>query len=132
VGELDGLNVTYKTLGYLKDNISLRLAYSSADVFVAPSYEESFGKTLAEAMACGTPVVAFNATGPMDIVDHKKNGYMARPFESSDLAEGIQWVLENDSRRRELSDCAVEKVKSSFTKESQAIEYVKLYETILN
>jgi len=130
--ELECLNVRYRTLGTLRDNISLRLTYSSADVFVAPSYSESFGKTLAEAMSCGTPVVAFNATGPMDIVDHKKNGYLARPYESSDLAEGIQWVLENDCRRRELSDCAVEKVESSFTKESQASEYLKLYETILN
>ena len=53
---------------------------------------DAFGKTLAEAMACNTPVVCFDATGPKDIVDHKINGYKAIPFESRDLANGIEWV----------------------------------------
>ena len=54
---------------------------------------DGFGKTLAEAMACGTPVVCFDATGPKDIVEHKRTGYKAVPFSTEDLAEGIKWVL---------------------------------------
>ena len=80
-------------LGFLADDISLRLAYCSADVFVAPSRMEAFGKTLAESLACGTPVVCFNATGPKDIVDHKVTGYKAHPFDPADLARGIKWFL---------------------------------------
>ena len=78
-------------MGFLHDTISLRLAYSASDVFVAPSLMDAFGKTLAESMSCGTPAVCFDATGPKDIVDHKLNGYKAFPFDTSDLTAGINW-----------------------------------------
>jgi len=91
---MNGLGVEYTSLGFLSDVVSMRLAYSAADVFVAPSRMDAFGKTLAESMACGTPVVCFDASGPKDIVKHKITGYKAVPFEAKDLARGIQWVLE--------------------------------------
>ncbi|KOR28159.1 glucosyltransferase, partial [Achromatium sp. WMS1] len=58
------LGFEYKSLGFLADIVSMRLAYSSADIFVAPSLIDAFGKTLAESMSCKTPVVCFDATGP--------------------------------------------------------------------
>ena len=128
---LDSMNIEYEALGYLNDNISLRLAYSAADVFVASSIQEAFGKTLAEAMACGTPVVAFNATGPRDIVDHKKNGYLARPFDPEDLAHGVKWVMEDLLRYKELSQKAREKVEREFAAEKVAKKYIQLYKKIL-
>lgn len=76
----DRLGISYSLLGFLHDIYSLRMMYSAADIFVAPSKYETFGKTIAEAMACGTPVVAFNATRPVDIIDHLENGYLAKPF----------------------------------------------------
>lgn len=91
--EMQELNVEYTILGKLTDTIALRLAYSAADVFVAPSRMDAFGKTLAESLACGTPVVCFDATGPKDIVKHKETGYKAVPFEPEDLATGIDWIL---------------------------------------
>lgn len=91
--DLQGLSVEYTILGSLTDTISLRLAYSAADVFVAPSLMDAFGKTLAESLACGTLVVCFDATGPKDIVTHKKTGYKAIAFDPVDMATGINWVL---------------------------------------
>jgi glycosyltransferase involved in cell wall biosynthesis len=90
---LGSLGFGYTSLGFLADTVSLRLAYSAADVFVAPSRLDAFGKTLAEAMACGTPVVCFDAAGPKDIVDHKVTGYKSQPFEPADMANGIDWIL---------------------------------------
>ena len=60
---------------------------------MAPSRIEAFGKTLIEAMACGTPAVCFDSTGLKDIVGHKRTGYKANPFRAEDLAEGIKRVL---------------------------------------
>ena len=54
---------------------------------IVPSKLETFGQTATEAMACGTPVVAFNNTGLSDIVEHKKNGYLAELLDINDLAK---------------------------------------------
>lgn len=132
IEELDGLDIDYKILGFLGDSISLRLAYSAADVFVAPSIQEAFGKTIIEAMACDTPVVAFNATGPKDIIEHKKTGYLAKPFDSEDLARGIKWVLEDNERWDKLSQQSRQKVENEFSIKIIAEKYVELYKEILN
>lgn len=125
--DFGGLEV--RNLGYLHDEASLRIAYSAADVFVAPSVQEAFGKTLAEAMACGTPVVAFDAAGPADVVAHKVTGYKARPYESRDLARGIDWVLA-DGRSSGMGKACRQRVQANFSKEVVARAYADLYGTV--
>jgi glycosyltransferase involved in cell wall biosynthesis len=117
-------------LGYLHDNLSLRALYSAADVMVVPSIQEAFGQTASESMACGTPVVAFGATGLLDIVDHRVNGYLAKPFDTNDLAQGIDWVL-NAENYSELCKNAQDKVLKEFDSEVVAKKYIALYEKIL-
>ncbi|MCI5196633.1 MAG: glycosyltransferase [Candidatus Electrothrix sp. AW5] len=125
------INHSFTSLGYLHDTISLRIAYSAADVFVAPSLMDAFGKTLAEAMSCGTPTVCFDATGPRDIVDNKRNGFRAKPFDPKDLAYGIQWVLEDEERYKKLSENARMKVEKHFDLPVIARQYKELYASIL-
>ena len=91
---------------------------------------EAFGKTLAESMACGTPVVAFGATGLLDIVDHRVNGYLAKPFDTNDLAQGIDWVL-NAENYSELCKNARDKTLKEFDNKIVAKKYIDLYEKIL-
>lgn len=124
------LGFSFSIFGFLHDAISLRLAYSAADIFVAPSIMEAFGKTLAEAMACGTPVVCFDATGPRDIVDHMVNGYRAIPFESEDLARGIEWVCKNQDIVK-MENSARNKVTLFFDNSVIAKQYIELYKNIL-
>lgn len=114
-------------LGYLKDEVALARAYSACDVMVVPSLEEAFGKVAIEALACGTPVVSFNATGLKDIVQHQQCGYQAQPFDPDDLARGIAWVLEDAARWQHLSLRARERVLEAFTLEQQAQKYMQLY-----
>ncbi len=124
------LSFEYKSFGYLNDNISLRLAYSCADVFIAPSLMDAFGKTIAEAMGCGTPVVCFNATGPKDIVTHKVDGYLAKPFDTTDLANGIEWIIQNNDYTK-LCLNARDKVVNEFDSIVVAKKYIELYRDIL-
>ena len=124
--------MSHAHLGFLSDTLSLRLLYAAADVFVAPSLMDAFGKTLAEAMACGTPVVCFDATGPKDIVEHRVTGYKATPFDPADLAAGIQWVLDlprewHDALRRDARERAVKRFDSRVI----AGQYKALYEEML-
>ncbi len=117
-------------LGYLQDDLSLALTYSAADVMIVPSLQEAFGQTASESLACGTPVVAFNATGLKDIIDHQQNGYLAKPYEAEDLAQGIAWVLENSDRYQNLSHCARKKAEKEFTLEIQAHRYLNLFKDL--
>ena len=93
---------------------------------------EAFGKTLAEAMACGTPVVCFDATGPKDIVEHKRTGYKAVPFSTKDLAEGIKWVLNlNHEEYQIYCRQARERVLKYFDTRVIAKKYIELYKEML-
>jgi glycosyltransferase involved in cell wall biosynthesis len=118
-------------LGHLYDDISLATVYSLADVMLIPSLQESFGQTASESLACSTPVVAFNATGLKDIVDHQQNGYLAKPYEVDDFAKGIIWVLENAERYQKLSFYAREKAERAFTLQLQARRYSALFQEVL-
>ena len=118
-------------LGHLPGDLSLGLLYAAADVMVAPSIQEAFGQTASEAMACGTPVVAFGTTGLLDIVDHKRTGYLAQPFDAEDLAKGIAWVLEDEERWQVLSRQSRQKVEDEFAIESVAQRYAELYKEVL-
>ena len=68
--------------------------YNAADVLVNPSSQESFGYTVCEAMACGTPAVGFPIGGIKEQIAHKENGYLARYHDPEDLAEGIKYCIE--------------------------------------
>ncbi|PAA23217.1 MULTISPECIES: glycosyltransferase family 4 protein [Pseudomonas] len=116
--------------GHISDDETLVSLYCSADVMVVPSIQESFGQTAAEAMACATPVVAFGATGLLDIVDHKKNGYLAKAYDSKSLAEGILWVL-NSIHHEQLCTNARLKVLDSFESRVVAKKYIALYSSII-
>jgi glycosyltransferase involved in cell wall biosynthesis len=115
--------------GHLHDDISLRVLYSSVDALIIPSRQESFGQVASEAQACGTSVVAFATTGLNDVVEHKKTGYLAEPFNINDLAEGIKWVVKTD-RQENLSRQARVRASKFFSNEVVANEYKKLYEKV--
>ncbi len=127
---ISGKQFEYVNLGYIHDNTTLRLVYSAADVFVASSVQEAFGKTLIESMACGTPVVCFDATGPKDIVTHKYDGYKAKPFDTKDMASGIEWLLQNN-QYNVPAEKAKWTVRQKFSKETTAKKYRDLYKRIL-
>jgi glycosyltransferase involved in cell wall biosynthesis len=128
---LPTLPVEAHWLGKLTDDLSLALAYSAADVFVAPSLEENLANTVIEAMACGVPCVAFDIGGMPDIVRPGVNGYLARPYESTDLARGIVAVLEAGEGYARLAAEARATVEREFSEPIQARRYAALYAEIL-
>lgn len=114
-------------LGSFSDDLSLSLIYSAADAFVLPSVQENLANTLLEALACGTPCLAFDIGGMPDMIDHKENGYLAIPFETSDLAEGITYLLSDSTLQSSFSMCARQKVARQFSLEIQAKRYCSLF-----
>lgn len=124
-----GFKIHY--LGQFHDDISLALVYSSVNVMVVPSIQEAFGQTASESLACGTPVVAFGATGLKDIVTHQQDGYLVKPFEIEDLAQGIAWVLEDSDRYQKLRIYARQKAEKEFSLELQTQRYLSVYNALI-
>src|SRR5882757_1616382 len=118
------------SLGTLADDSSLALAYSAADAFLCPSREDNLPNTVAEALACGTPCVAFDINGLPDMIEHQRTGWLARPFEVADFARGIEWVLSHPdpgSLRRQ----ARQKALSEYDLTLAADRYAALYGELL-
>jgi glycosyltransferase involved in cell wall biosynthesis len=88
--------------GYVHDPRVLAMLYSAADVFVAPSLEESFGQVLIEAAACGTPSVGYAVGGITDAIADGTSGLLARSVAPESLADAITELYEDAALRRQL------------------------------
>ena len=109
----------------------IRDFYSSIDILVVPSRIESFGQVATEAMACGCPVIGFDNSGLFDIIEHKKTGYLAKSYNSDDLANGILWYYQNFYQKNYLSNLCVTRIKENFSYEVISKKYFDLYKEII-
>jgi len=116
-------------VGHLHDDLSLRALYSSTTVSIVPSLQDNLPNVGIEALSCGTPVVAFDTGGLPDIVDHRINGYLARAFDSEDLALGILWVLERSAPgAKALRTAARNSALAHFSPSKVAERYEQVYQ----
>ena len=125
-GKDSQLNIPINYMGNFPDNMLTKL-YSAADVFVAPSVQDNLPNTVMESLACGTPSVAFDIGGMSDMIVHKENGYLAKPFNTDDLANGIEWVVKQDQRKKVLRENSRKYVEKNFELKYIAKKYADLY-----
>jgi glycosyltransferase involved in cell wall biosynthesis len=97
-------------LGMIYEEHKMREIYNCADVFVATSRQEAFGYTVCESLCCGTPVVAFAVGGICDQIVHKRNGFLARPWNVEELVEGIEWAVNQEIKGINLLDNSPEEI----------------------
>ncbi len=124
------LPLPVRVLGYIGNDKIMSLIYNAADVCIVPSLSENLSNTIMESLSCSTPVVAFNIGGNSDMIDHKKNGYLAMERDCEDLAKGIEWCLSNNADGS-LNHNAREKVMQNYTIDIVSEKYKKLYESLL-
>lgn len=79
------------------------LAFRALDVFVLASYSETFGIVVQEAMSSGVPVIATDAGGVPEIVQHGANGLLAPPHDARALADAILELWRNPELRTTLA-----------------------------
>ena len=125
--KLSGIKQDCKVLGVLKGDRRLAEAYNMADVFVIPSKQENLSNAVTEAMSCGIPAVAFDIGGMSDMIEHKKDGYLAKPFDTEDLAAGIEYCV---SHKDELGQAARLKIEKEFSMKLIGEEYVTLCDAV--
>lgn len=115
-------------MGHIHDDITLQLLYSAADVMLVPSRQEAFGQTASEALACGCPVAAFDVTGLKDVISHQMTGYLAKPFDVEDLANGIAWLLAEQIQSNALREASRKRAESLFDSKVVAAQYIQAYQ----
>ncbi len=128
---LDEIGIEYKSLGFIKDQKKLNLAYSCSDLFLFLSIQEAFGKTWAEAITCKIPVICFRDTSASEIIEHKKNGYIVENLSADNLKVGIEWLSNFQNNKLKLNENIDEKIKL-FDPDIIAQKYIKLYEEVLS
>jgi len=124
--DLEAINLEITNLGFINDDVLLAKIYALSDVFVTTAIQEAFGKTVVESMACKTPVVCFDNSGPSDLVAHKKEGYLAKAFSPIELAKGIQWIVDNPNYEA-ICDNARKRAVEDFDYRVTSKKYIELY-----
>ena len=92
-GEIILSNKLHKVIsfGFVSDAKEMANLYKAADVFLCTSIVEGFGMTVAESQCSGTPAIAFEETGPSDIITHKSTGYLAKYKDTDDVVKGLSY-----------------------------------------
>ncbi|MEN9520966.1 MAG: hypothetical protein RLZZ381_3554, partial [Cyanobacteriota bacterium] len=114
-------------VGQLSDDVALSLLYAAADVFVAPSLQDNLPNTVLEALFCATPCAAFKIGGMPDLIEHQQNGYLAQPEQPQDLAQGIDWILADDTRHQYLRSNSRAKAIANFNLKQQTQRYLEVF-----
>lgn len=104
--------------------------YNDMDILLMPTVREGFGLVVAEAMACGLPVVATNCTALPELIDHGKGGYLCKIGDTSDFAEKINILAKSPSLRHIMGEYNRSKIESHFTLKRMVAEYHTLFEEI--
>jgi glycosyltransferase involved in cell wall biosynthesis len=92
---------------------------------------EPFGMVIAEAMACGVPVVAANAGGPLEIVRDGVDGLLADPWDAKAFGAALETLMADPALRATMGANALERARGHFSKERYAREVLAVYDRVL-
>lgn len=102
--------------------------YSSADVFVNPTYADNFPTTNIEALACGTPVVTYRTGGSPEAVD-QNTGYVVEKSNIDMLWSAIKETLSKDTA--EIERACRQRAVRLYNKNERFMDYINLYNSVI-
>jgi glycosyltransferase involved in cell wall biosynthesis len=120
-----GLDVRFT--GGIRERHDLARLLAAADVFVSASLMETYGLTLVEAMACGTPVVAFRVGGIPEAAPDGKGAMLCAPEDAAGLIEAITKLRNSPQLRQRLGNLAHETAHTRNAASSFANAFAQLY-----
>jgi len=105
--------------------------YRDMDILLMPTVREGFGLSIAEAMACGLPVVATNCSAIPELIDEGKGGFLCPPGDVDAFAEKLKILASSPKMRQEMGEYNRSKVEKEFTLVRMIKEYKRLFQEIL-
>ena len=124
-----GLAEHVRLMGFRDD---LAVLMPGLDLLVHPARREGLGVAVLEAMSCGIPVVASDAGGIPDIVEHERSGLLFASGDSRELCAAILRMLDDEALRLRLARAGRERVKSRFSVQRMSRRYMEVYNRVLS
>ena len=125
--QLQEIGLPVQSLGLVRHDAYLALIYSAADLLVLPSREDNLPNILLEAMACGTPAVAFAVGGVNDVIEHGRNGLLVSPLDTGSMASAIATLLVGTPTTSVMGEAARRTVAERYALDAQAQAYETLF-----
>ena len=126
---LKQIPIPVRHLGSISDAERLRSLYSESSVLISTSECESFGQTLLEALACGTPVIARDSGGPADIVTDGVNGILVAHDTPQEMATAL-WQHFTGATEYQSEACRAS--AQHFAPTAIAQQYAQLYDQLID
>ena len=126
---LKQIPIPVRHLGSISDAERLRSLYSESSVLISTSERESFGQTLLEALACGTPVIARDSGGPADIVTDGVNGTLVAHDTPQEMATAL-WQHFTGATEYQSEACRAS--AQHFAPTAIAQQYAQLYDQLID
>ncbi len=101
-----------------------------ADVFLLPSSSESFGLVALEAMSAEVPVVASNAGGLPEVIDHGVTGFLHDPGHIAGFVSSVLRLLQNEPLRRTMGRRARKVARTRFSVDEMVSRYIQVYDSL--
>jgi glycosyltransferase involved in cell wall biosynthesis len=126
----EGASQNLRFLDYVRDQ---RRLYGLTDVVVSlTKVAESFGRTIAEAMAAGRPVIAFSHGAMPELIRHGRDGFLVPPGDLDGVLESIAVLQKNPELRRQMGAAGRERACRLFSQASFAKKLNHIYEDVLS
>ena len=124
------VNFNLINLSYIKNEKQLSEVYNLCDIVVLASRLDNLPNVALEAQSCGKPIIAFNTGGISDIIDHKKNGYLIKPFNTLDFSKKLNFLLVNKKVRLSFGKNAYKKALNSWSPKIIRKKYSNLFNNL--
>lgn len=99
----------------------------ASDIFLLASVGEAFGLVLAEAMACGVPIVGSRSGSLTEVVEEEQTGLLAPPHDAAGFADSIEHLAQDGRLRQKMGHRAVERVRRNFTVDRDVEKTLDMY-----
>ena len=119
-----------KRLGFVRDELTLQIAYNAADLLIHPAPIDNLPNTVAEAMSCGTPVLAFDTGGLPEMVVPEKSGWLVEKICQKSLMERLISILSTRDYEK-LREGAKAHAQELFDSKLIADQYLENFSTAL-
>lgn len=128
--DLPELSIQVHRVGHIANDSTLASLYAAADAYICAAIEDNLPNTVIEALACGTPVIGFNAGGLPDLVVNGQNGLLAPCGDVKALAAHLFSFVTNPAMLRQMQAVTRNADKAVYSIETQARRCRELYQRL--